>query len=386
MVFIFKGILFKESQLIYSRDFNQMNRMKNKLQSPLTFPCGVTMKNRFMLAPMTNTQSNEDGTLSEDELHWLTMRAKGQFGLVMTCAAHVQKIGQGFPGQLGIFSDLHIEGHKRLVADIKSHGSLAVIQLHHAGMRTPYELIGESPVCPSDNEKSGARALSSAEVKQLKNDFVAAALRAQRCGYDGVEVHGAHGYVLTQFLSSEFNHRTDEYGGNLENRSRLLFEIVQEIRKQCGKEFLLGVRLSPERFGMDLNEVKQVCKRFIEEDIIDFLDISLWDVFKMPEEEKYQNKSLLAHFTELDYKNVLLTVAGKIRNGDEVKKAMESGIDFVSIGRSAILHHDFPEKVMNNIDFEPVKTPVSPDYLKKEGLGKDFIQYMRNWKGFVIED
>src|SRR5690554_8160886 len=99
---------------------------------------------------------------------------------------------------------------------------------------------------------------------------------------------------------------------------------------------------------MDLNEVKQVCKRFIEEDIIDFLDISLWDVFKMPEEEKYQNKSLLAHFTELDYKNVLLTVAGKIRNGDEVKKAMESGIDFVSIGRSAILHHDFPEKVMSN--------------------------------------
>src|SRR5690554_7938803 len=117
---------------------------------------------------------------------------------------------------------------------------------------------------------------------------------------------------------------------------------------------------------MDLNEVKQVCKRFIEEDIIDFLDISLWDVFRSPEEEKYQNKSLLAHFTELDIKNILLTVAGKIRNGDEVKKAMESGIDFVSIGRSAILHHDFPEKVMNNIDFEPVKTPVSPDYLKKE--------------------
>src|SRR5690554_6502168 len=92
-----------------------MNRMKKKLQSPLTFPWGVTMINKFMLAPMTNTQSNEDGTLSEDELHWLTMRANGQFGLVMTCAAHVQKIGQGFPGQLGIFSDLHIEGHKSLV-------------------------------------------------------------------------------------------------------------------------------------------------------------------------------------------------------------------------------------------------------------------------------
>src|SRR5690554_6784313 len=384
MVFIFKGILFKESQLIYSRDFNQMNRMKNKLQSPLTFPCGVTMKNKFMLAPMTNTQSNEDGTLSEDEFRWLTMRAEGQFGLVMTCASHVQKIGQGFPGQLGIFSDKHSEGHKRLVAAIQSHGSLAVVQLHHAGMRTPKELIGEAPVCPSDNEGTGARALTITEVKQLKVDFVSAALRAKECGYDGVEVHGAHGYILTQFLSSEFNKRTDEYGGSLENRSRLLFEIVNEIREVCGKDFLLGVRLSPERYGMKLLEVKEVCKRFITENKIDFLDISLWDVFKFPEEKEVQDKSLLSHFTELDYKNVRLTVAGKIRNGDEVNEAMESGVDFVSIGRSAILHHDFPVKVMSDSKFEPIETPVSSEYLRKEGLGEDFITYMRNWKGFVL--
>ncbi|HLV41790.1 MAG TPA: NADH:flavin oxidoreductase [Brumimicrobium sp.] len=358
--------------------------MKNPLETSLTFPCGVTMKNKFMLAPMTNTQSNEDGTLSEDEFRWLTMRAEGQFGLVMTCASHVQKIGQGFPGQLGIFSDKHSEGHKRLVAAIQSHGSLAVVQLHHAGMRTPKELIGEAPVCPSDNEGTGARALTITEVKQLKVDFVAAALRAKECGYDGVEVHGAHGYILTQFLSSEFNKRTDEYGGSLENRSRLLFEIVNEIREVCGKDFLLGVRLSPERYGMKLLEVKEVCKRFITENKIDFLDISLWDVFKFPEEKEVQDKSLLSHFTELDYKNVRLTVAGKIRNGDEVNEAMESGVDFVSIGRSAILHHDFPVKVMSDSKFEPIETPVSSEYLRKEGLGEDFITYMRNWKGFVL--
>jgi 2,4-dienoyl-CoA reductase-like NADH-dependent reductase (Old Yellow Enzyme family) len=357
--------------------------MKNLPETPVHFTCGATMKNKFMLAPMTNTQSHEDGTLSDDEFKWLSMRAEGQFGLVMTCASHVQKIGKGFPGQLGIFSDKHIEGHKRLTSSIKSYGSLAVVQLHHAGMRTPAELIDGSPVCPSENEEHGARGLSNDEVEQLKKDFITAAKRAKESGYDGVEVHGAHGYILTQFLSSEFNKRTDQYGGSLENRTRLLFEIVDGIRAVCGKEFLLGVRLSPERFGMDLLEVKEVSKRFIAEDKIDFLDISLWDIFKLPEEEKYKGQTLLRHFTELDFKNVRLTVAGKIRNGEDVQKALDSGIDFVTIGRSAILHHDFPAKVMEDPKFEPTKTPVSKAYLRNEGLGVDFIDYMSKWDGFV---
>ena len=132
--------------------------------STITFPCGATMKNRFMLAPLTNQQSHEDGQLSNDELKWLTMRAEGEFGLVMTCASHVQEVGKGFPGQLGIFSDHLIEGHKKLTTNIKEQGSLAVIQLHHAGMRTPVELINKNPVCPSNNEETNARGLTLEEV------------------------------------------------------------------------------------------------------------------------------------------------------------------------------------------------------------------------------
>lgn len=336
-----------------------------------------------MLAPMTNTQSHEDGLLSEDEYRWLAMRAKGEFGITMTCASHVQEIGKGFPGQLGIFSDDHIEGHRRLSTGIKAYGSLAVIQLHHAGMRSPRELIGEKPICPSDNAKHSSRGLSLAEVKQLRVDFITAALRAKECGYDGVEVHGAHGYILTQFLSSEINKRTDEYGGTLENRSRLLFEIVHSIREKCGSGFLLGVRLSPERFGMKLCEVKKVAQRLYHEENIDFLDISLWDYLKFPEEEGHQNQSLLEHFTHLERGAVRLTVAGNIRTGYDVKKVLEAGVDFVSIGRSAILHHDFPKRVIDNLDFTPIETPVSEDYLRNEGLGENFIKYMRRWDKFV---
>jgi 2,4-dienoyl-CoA reductase-like NADH-dependent reductase (Old Yellow Enzyme family) len=357
--------------------------MKKSPATPIHFPCGAIMKNKFMLAPMTNTQSHEDGQLSDDELNWLKMRAAGQFGLVMTCAAHVQEVGKGFPGQLGIFSDKHIDGHRRLTATIKEYGSLVVSQLHHAGMRSPAELLQEEPVCPSDSEKHGARGLSLEEVKQLRDDFIQAAVRAKESGYDGVEIHGAHGYILTQFLSKNINKRSDEYGGDLNNRARLLFEIVDGVRAVCGADFLLGVRLSPERFGMELLEIKEICQRLINEGKIDFLDISLWDSFKMPEEKEFQDKSLLEHFTELDFKKVLLTVAGNIKRGEDVHKVLDAGVDFVSIGHSGILHHDFPVKVMEDASFVPTPTPVSKDYLSKEGLGADFITYMTRWDGFV---
>jgi len=336
-----------------------------------------------MLSPLTNQQSNEDGTLTDTEFNWLTMRAKGGFGLVMTCASHVQEIGKGFSGQLGIFDDIHIEGHKKLAQGIKAHDSLAVIQLHHAGMRSPKEVIKQQPVCPSYNEKLDARALSLDEVKKLRDDFISAAQRAQKAGYDGIEIHGAHGYILCQFLSMAINNRDDEYGGSLENRSRIIFEIVDGIRKTCGNEFLLGIRLSPERFGMDLQEIKTISQQLIDEGNIDFLDISLWDCFKLPEDENYQDNTLLEHITSLDFKDVKLTVAGKISTGKDVHNILNSDVDFVTIGRSAILHHDLPKQVIENPNFKPEPLPVSKTHLKKEGLSDVFINYMNRWPEFV---
>jgi 2,4-dienoyl-CoA reductase-like NADH-dependent reductase (Old Yellow Enzyme family) len=361
-------------------------KIMKKLDDSILFPCGRKMKNRFMLSPLTNTQSNEDGTLSSEEFDWLTMRAKGQFGLVMTCASHVQAIGKGFPGQLGIFNDTQLEGHTRLAKAIKSYGGLAVIQLHHAGMRSEPKLIEDAPVAPSSVERKGARALTLEEVKELRDDFVAAAVRARKSGYDGVEIHGAHGYIVAQFLSKSINQREDEYGGNLENRARLLFEIVEGIRAACGADFLLGVRLSPERFGMELSEIKSICQQLIDGANIDFLDLSLWDSFKYPEEKEHIGKTLLQHFTELDFKKVKLTVAGKIHTGEDVANILNSKVDFVTVGRSGILHHDFPMKVMSNDNFETISLPVTREYLKREGLSDKFIEYMNNWRGFVASD
>jgi len=355
----------------------------NNLYQPLQFKSGGRLKNRFMLAPLTNTQSHSDGTLSDDEYRWLTMRAKGGFGLTMTCAAHVQAVGQGFPGQLGVFGDKHLEGLTRLAQGIKSEDSLALVQLHHAGMRSPAELIGQPPVCPSDNAETGAVGLSTEGVEQLIEDFICAAQRAEKAGFDGVEIHGAHGYILAQFLSGTINQRQDQFGGSIKNRMRPISEIIDGIRARCRPDFLLGLRLSPERFDVHLPDIIEVAKAVLAAGKIDFLDMSLWDSFKEPQDEAYQGRTLLSYFTELERGDVALGIAGKLRNPEEVNRAMASGIDFVMLGRAAILHHDFPMQMQTNNNFTPVRNPVSADYLRQEGLGEAFITYMSGWKGFV---
>ncbi len=356
------------------------------LIDPLTFSHGPSMKNRFMLAPLTNQQSHEDGRISDEEYRWLTMRAKGGFGVTMTCASHVQAIGKGFPGQLGIWDDMHIPGLTRLVDTIHSYDSIAISQLHHAGMRSPAEVIGTTPVCPSDNEKTGARGLTHAEVKQLIADFIAAAKRAETAGFDGVELHGAHQYILCQFFSADINDRDDEYGGSLENRSRILLEIIDGVRSECRKDFMLGVRLTAERFGIKLGDSVELAQRLMSGGKLDFLDMSLWDVFKEPEEEQFKGRKLISYFTELDRRNTRLGVAGKIRTPQEAEATMAAGVDFVMLGRAAMLQHDFPNRYIADHSFKPVEMPVTRAYLKSEGISEKFQAYVEGrWPEFFAD-
>lgn len=355
-----------------------------KINEPISFLRGPAMKNRFMLAPLTNCQSNVDGILSEEEYHWLTMRAKGGFGLVMTCATHVQAVGQGFPGQLGIYSDSHIAGLSKLACGINQEGSVSILQLHHAGKKTEARLVGEIPVSPSGDPKSGARALSYQEVLLLIEDFVEGAVRAEKAGFHGVELHGAHGYMICQFLSGETNLRNDEFGGSFRNRTRLLFQIIDGVRARCSDNFIIGVRLSPEGV-VKLEDAVALAQQLMMEEKIDFLDMSLWDVFKEPLEEVFQGRTLMSYFTSLDRKHVSLGVAGKIRTPAEVEAVMRENVDWAMLGRAAILHHDFPNRYFQEEEFSPVKNPVTREYLQSEGVSKKFITYLESWPGFVAD-
>jgi 2,4-dienoyl-CoA reductase-like NADH-dependent reductase (Old Yellow Enzyme family) len=348
------------------------------------FGHGPSMSNRFMLAPLTNMQSHPDGTLSEEEKHWLVMRAQGGFGLTMTCAAHVQRAGQGFPGQLGVFGEEHLPGLTGLATSIKAHSSLAVVQLHHAGHRSPKDLIGEAPLCPSEDPETGARALSTEETENLVEDFVVAAERSQRAGFDGVELHGAHDYMICQYLSPELNRRTDRYGGSLANRARLLLQIVDGIRARCGNDFNLSVRLSPERFGMRTGEIVEVFGWLVAEGV-DFIDMSLWDVFKEAADPDFAGRRLVDIFAGLERGSTRLAVAGKLYSAADAQRAIDAGADMAVIGRGAILHHDFPRLAMADPAFTMRDLPVSPETLMAEGLSEGFVRYMRSWKGFVTD-
>ncbi len=365
------------------------------LFQPLSLPRGPAMPNRFMLAPLTNSQSHPDGVLSEEEHRWLTMRADGGFGAVMTAAAHVQAVGQGFPGQLGVFSDDHLENLTALAADINATGALSLAQLHHAGNRSPADLIGTTPVCPSDDAETGARALTNDEVWAAIDDFVAAAVRCKQAGFDGIELHGAHGYLICQFLSAELNQRDDEFGGSLEGRSRFLFEILDRARAATGDEFVIGVRVSPERFGMRIAEITEVSQRLIDTGQVDFLDLSLWDCFKeaveAAENPTFAGRTLCELTTDLERRHdpegrrVPIGVAGKIHDPADAVRVLEQGADFPLLGRVAILHHDYPLQVQKDAEFVPNRPPVSRDYLANEGLSPAFVDYMAGWKGFVAD-
>jgi 2,4-dienoyl-CoA reductase-like NADH-dependent reductase (Old Yellow Enzyme family) len=356
----------------------------DRMFEPVTFRRGQAMPNRFMLAPLTNSQSHPDGSCSAEEHRWLTMRAEGGFGATMTAAAQVAAIGQGFAGQIGVFDDHHIDGLARLASTIRSHGSVSLLQLHHAGNRSPTALIGTTPVFPSDHVDTGARALNLDEVEATVEAFVAGAVRADRAGFDGVEIHGAHGYLVCAFLSADLNLRTDRYGGSLENRARFLFEIIDGIRSRCRPDFILGVRLSPERFGLRLPEIVDVASELLSGDRIEFLDMSLWDCFKKPAGDTAGERLLIDYFTDLSRGETRLGVAGNLRTPADVRRVLQMGVDIAIVGRAAIIHHDFPQRLAADPAFAALLPPVSRDHLLNEGVSPGFLTYLdASFKGFV---
>jgi len=362
-------------------------RTSAKLADPLTLARGPGWANRIAMAPLTNLQSHADGTLGESEFRWLTMRGRGGFGMVMTCAAHVQRSGQGFSGQLGVWSDTHLDGLARLAAGIHAGGVVSCLQLQHSGWRAEPQFSGQPRIAPWDDAKTGARALSTGEVEQLVQDFIAAARRAERAGFQGVELHGAHGYLLAQFLDAEHNQRSDRYGGSFNNRVRIFFDLIDGIRAATGPDFQLGLRLSPERYGIPIDEALALAQRVMAGDRIDYLDMSLWDCFKPPLDPAYCARPLIEHFAALDRKGTRLGVAGKIMDAATAERCLDAGADFVLIGRGAMLHHDFARRALEDSAFRSISRPVSRAHLQAEGLGEEFLKYVTStWPTFVAEE
>jgi 2,4-dienoyl-CoA reductase-like NADH-dependent reductase (Old Yellow Enzyme family) len=354
---------------------------------------GKVAPNRIALAPMTNSQSNDDGSLSDDEYNWLIRRAKEGFGIIITCAAHVSLDGQGWKGELGIFNDALLPGLTRLASGIKEHGSLGIVQIYHGGARSPENITGKQPWSAQAHEyKAGENTIrvregSTNEIEATITHFVEAAKRAEKAGFDGVELHGAHGYLISQFISKSINKRSDQWGGSFENRIRFVRTILTEVKKAVSKNFIVGIRISPEEkgvfLGIDFDESIELAK-ILAEDGADYIHISPWDSFKHP--DKYPNtKTIIEYMREAVPKETPLMVAGEIWSGDDAEKAIHLGSEFIALGKAAIGMPDWPT-ISKNPNFVPLKPPYTVQHLKESDLGDVFISYMKRWNGFVKND
>jgi 2,4-dienoyl-CoA reductase-like NADH-dependent reductase (Old Yellow Enzyme family) len=352
------------------------------LFSELQIRPGVTAKNRIWLAPLTNKQSHADGTLSDDELRFLSMRAEGGFGVVETCATYVSPEGKSWEGELGAHDDAMGPGLTRLAKTLAGHGAIGCVQLFHGGLRAEPSVSGH-PRWSASAYEDGVHALSEADLARVELDFVRAAQRSQQAGFPMVELHGAHGYLFSQFLSREYNRREDRWGGSLENRKRLLLDTARAIRAQC-PDLALAVRISPEDFGqargLDLDESLEVASDLARIGI-DVLHVSLWRADLNTQKRPEQHPTRL--FREAVGPAVRIVVAGKIWTQSDAETQLELGADMVALGRSAIANHDWPKRILEG---RPLQlAPVSIEALRAEGLSSGFAEYMRAWKGFVAD-
>jgi 2,4-dienoyl-CoA reductase-like NADH-dependent reductase (Old Yellow Enzyme family) len=358
------------------------------LLEPLIFRNGVRARNRIWLAPLTNMQSNADGSLSDDELHFLELRAQGGFGVVETCAAHVALDGQGWQGELGVFADRLLPGLGRLASAISGAGALAIAQLFHGGIRAPSKLTGQRPWSASALEVPGAEAARAAieeDIVGVIEHFRDAAVRAEAAGFAGVELHGAHGYLLCQFLSATLNSRSDSWGGALPGRARLLRETLRAVRGAVSERFTVGVRLSPEdrgnAIGLDLDESLQVA-RWLAEDGADFIHLSLWDASRNT--TKRPTEHPLPLFRAAVPASVALVAAGNIWTRADAEAALSRGASAVALGQAAIANPDWAERVADPA-WQVRRPPLTIAELRERGLNATFAANMRNWKGFVAD-
>ena len=241
---------------------------------------GLELPNRAVMPAMGTGYSSEKGEATDRLVAYLKRRAEGGVGLIITEVCAVHPLGKGFPSELGLYDDSFLPGMERLAAEVKASGSAVAAQLHHAGRETFPQFIGEQPVAPSPLASRAMgqkpRALSKKEIAELVDCYAAAAARAEKAGFDAVEIHGAHGYLVSQFLSPYSNQREDEYGGDAQGRFRFAVEIVREMRRRVGKGFPIIFRFSSTealKGGYDLDYILPLLP-LLEDEGVDAFHVS----------------------------------------------------------------------------------------------------------------
>ncbi|HVW98099.1 MAG TPA: NADPH dehydrogenase NamA [Mucilaginibacter sp.] len=330
-----------------------------QLFSPIKIK-NVEFRNRLVVSPMCE-YSAEDGYANNWHLVHLGSRAIGGAGLIITEATAVSPEGRISYGDLGIYKDGHIEKLREITDFIHEHGAVAGIQLAHAGRKASHEVpwkgnaqipakdkngwraLAPSPIPFSPNEEA-PQELTKAGISKIKADFKAATVRAVKAGFRVIEIHGAHGYLINEFLSPLSNHRTDEYGGSFENRIRLLLEVIDSVQEVWPKENPLFVRISASEWtdgGWSANDSVELAKILIKKDV-DLIDCSSGGnvLAKIPLKPGYQ-----VEFAEKIKKEagIMTGAVGLITEPEQANEIIETGqADMVIMARQLLRDPYFP--------------------------------------------
>jgi 2,4-dienoyl-CoA reductase-like NADH-dependent reductase (Old Yellow Enzyme family)/thioredoxin reductase len=320
---------------------------------------GLELKNRLVVPAMGTSLPEADGGVSQRLIDYWIARAKGGFGLLIVEFAYVDPLGKAVPNQLGIWNDDYLPGLKRLTDAIRRDGARAFIQLHHAGRETNHWVTGQQPVAPSPIpcpvNKEPPRELTTAEVYDLIGKFGDAARRAKDAGFDGVEIHAAHGYLVAQFMSAYANKRSDEFGGSIAGRIKFAVELLKNIRQKAGPGFPVIFRISgDERVpgGRTLPE-SRIAAKFLEEAGADAIHVSTgvyaslhWTIVPAAVVPGYNVNDAAAIKKAV---SIPVIAVGRINDPYLAEDILESGMaDLVALGRESIADPEFPNKVAEN--------------------------------------
>lgn len=332
-----------------------------------------TLANRFALAPMTRTSAEPDGTPNEAMADHYEAYAKGGFGLIITEGTYTDGgASQGYANQPGIISDAQIAGWKTIVSRAHAAGSKIFVQLMHAGSQFQANHYTDQPIAPSAVKPKGAplgiygdetewktpKSMTAEDIQSAISGFAQSASNAKAVGFDGIELHGANGYLLNQFLSTHFNQRDDRYGGNLENRLRIVVETIKAVRETVGSDFALGIRLSQVTVtdpDYQLPEGEAGFRQIVEavrDAGADFVHTTDGNVRRAPFIEG--TKTLADVVAAVD--NIELIINGGIDETNHQDFAVDYPDALLAIGKKALANPDFVQRLKDgkeivNLDF-----------------------------------
>ncbi len=315
----------------------------------------MEVSNRLVVPAMVMNFCNNDGTATEKYIAYHEAKAKGGWGLIITEDYAVDPRGKGFAGIPGLWNDDQIEGHSKLPERVHKYGSKIVAQIYHAGRQTNHFVIGAQPVapsaipCPANQEIP--HELTKDEIRNIVEEFGDCALRAKKAGFDGVEVHGAHGYLIAQFMSPYSNKRTDEYGGSLLNRMRFPLEIISNIRAKAGNDFPILFRISGDEFvpgGRTIEDTKAIAV-LLEQAGVNAIHVSagVYGSMQFIIPPAAVRHGWIADFAAEVKKVVSIPVitVGRINDPMMAETIIASGkADFVAIGRGSLADPELPNK------------------------------------------